>query len=312
MRRILFAGVSAVASLALLILAPVGFADPPAPPTAAATPAPPSPQNRKQLERELKGFVANVTGSLMSDDPVQLWRMPVCPVLAGLPADQGEQVFAHLERTVRALGIPLGDTGCQPNFQIIVTSQPEPTIDALVKSQPTAFGDRRALQSFINTARPVRIYYSARLIGNGTGAMNMAVLSPTTGAPGTGPVGTNVEPTGGYAGVGMDKTSPRFQAGAEHPLVSVVAVVDLNRVAGFDWGQIADYVAMTGLTRVNLDAKFGDAPTILRLFSAEPKDRPTTLSDWDRALLRELYTTSASERDQRFEVALRMTHDIMP
>jgi hypothetical protein len=305
--------IAVAVGLPLLTATHAAPAVPPPASAATATQAPPSPLTHRQLERQVKRFVSSVTGSLVSDDPVQLWGAPVCPVLVGLTGDEGEHVFAHLERTLRALGIPLGQIGCEPNFQIIVTSQPEQAINALAKSQPTAFAQGHDLQSFVNTARPVRIWYNTQLVGDGAAVTNMTWLSPATGDEASGPVGSGIAPIGGYAGVAVDATAPRFQYAAYQPLVRVIAVVDLKRVVGFDWGQIADYVAMAGLTRVNnLDASFDDAPTILRLFRAAGQERPTGLSAWDKALLKELYATSPYSRSQRIEVSARMTHDVMP
>jgi hypothetical protein len=297
--------------LGLLTATHAALAGPAPPSAAAATPAPPAPLTRRQLEHRVKRFVASVTGSLVSDDPVELWSTPVCPVLVGLSGDEGEHVFAHLESTVRALGIPLGRIGCQPNFQIIVTSQPDATINALAKSQPKAFAQGHDFPSFVNTVRPVRFWYNTQLAGRDSAVTNMTMFTPPTGDEASGPVGSGLAPTGGYPGVAVDATAPRFLYAMYQPLVSVIAVVDLNRVVGFDWGQIADYVAMAGLTRVNnLDATFDDAPTILRLFSAAGQERLSGLSDWDKALLKELYATSPYSRSQRIEVSARMAHDI--
>lgn len=305
--------IKVLVGLCLLTLAQAGLADPSAPPAAAATQTPASPplskQARKELKQQLKSFVSNVTGPLTSYDPVPLWRTPVCPVLAGLPQSEGEPVFAHLERTMRALGMPLGEIGCRPNLQIIVSSQPEESIAAMAKTQPEALGDTGHLQSFISKARPVRVWYNTALAAHTTAAL----VSPATGAPGTGPPGTGLGTSGGSAAItSMDPTAPRFYSSAYHPLVGVIAFVDLKRIEGFDWNQIADYVAMAALTRVNLDSNFGDAPTILRLFSATGTDRPTGLSDWDKALLTELYRTDPQSRSQRLEVSMHMANDIAP
>jgi hypothetical protein len=311
------APLAALLGLGLLAVANISYADPPAPPTAAAPQVTASPQvtappqltkrARKQLERQVKEFVTKVTGS--SDEAVQLWRTPICPVLAGLPEEQGDPVFAHLERTLRGLGVPVGQIGCQPNFQVVITSQPGTAIDAMAKGQ-NLFGEARAFQSFLNTARPVRIWYGAQIASP---AAHVPMTAIAAGAPGQGPVGTNIgNNTGGAPAVYVDPTALRFQYNDYRPLAGVVAVIDLNRVVGFGWDQIADYVAMAGLTRVNLDAKLGDDPTILRLFSATAQDRPAGLSDWDKALLTELYRTDPAMKSQRFEVAQRMVHDIAP
>jgi hypothetical protein len=301
--------IKVLVGLCLLTLAQGGLADPPAPPAAALTQTPSSPpmskQARKELERQLRSFVSNVTGSY---EPVPLWRTPVCPVLAGLPRSEGEAVFAHLEGTMRALGMPLGEIGCRPNLQLIVSSQPEESIAAMAKTQPEAFGDTRHLQSFISKERPVRVWYNTVLADHTTAE----VVSPTIGV-GTGTTGTDLGTSGGTAVVtSVDPTRPRFEMSAYHPLISVIAIVDLKRVQGFDWNQIAEYVAMAALTRVNLDANFGDAPTILRLFSVSSTDRPTGLSDWDKALLTELYRSDPRSRSERLEVSMHMVRDIAP
>ena len=296
--------------LCLLTLMHASLADPPVPSTAAATQTPPSQpiskQARKELERQVKSFVSDVTGPAY--DPVPLWRTPVCPVLVGLPRSEGEPVFAHLERTMRALGMPVGEIGCKPNFQIIVSSQPEESIAEMEKTQPEALGDTRHLQSFISKARPVRVWYSTVLGAHTTAE----VASPSIGV-GTGTPGTDLTTFNGTAIVtSMDPTTPRFHISAYRPLVGVIEFVDLKRVEGFDWNQVADYVAMAGLTRVDLDANFGDVPTILRLFSATNTDRPTGLSDWDKALLTELYRSDPQSRSQRLEVSMHVTNDIAP
>jgi hypothetical protein len=69
---------------------------------------------------------------------------------------------------------------------------------------------------------------------------------------------------------------------------------------------------MAGLTEVNFDANFGDAPTILRLFSADTDARPKSLSAWDTAFLKALYQTSQSDRHQRVEIAKQMLGDVAP
>jgi len=300
--------IKVLVGLCLLTLAHASLADPTAPPAAAATQTPPSlpmsKQARKELERQVKSFVSNVTGPPY--DPVPLWRTPVCPALAGLPKSEGEPVFAQLERTMRALGIPLGEIGCRPNFQIVVSSQPEESIAEMAKTQPEALGDTRHLQSFISKAQPVRVWYNTELAEHTSAALVM----PASRTYGTG-LGPNLGTTGGGAAITyVDPTRPRFYFSAYRPLVGVIAVVDLRRVQGFDWNQVADYVAMAGLTRVNLEANFGDAPTILRLFSAANTDRPTGLSDWDKALLTELYKSDPQSRSQRLEVSMHMTNDI--
>jgi hypothetical protein len=74
-------------------------------------------------------------------------------------------------------------------------------------------------------------------------------------------------------------------------LKSVIVVIDLTRVVGLDWPQVTDYIAMAGVTEVNLNAQVDGAPTIMSLFSTSGDARPQCLSDWDRSFIKEIYLT---------------------
>jgi hypothetical protein len=49
--------------------------------------------------------------------------------------------------------------------------------------------------------------------------------------------------------------------------------VDARRIKDINMGQFAAYIAMVGLAEIRLDAKLGDAPTVLRLFTDSTKRR---------------------------------------
>jgi hypothetical protein len=61
-----------------------------------------------------------------------------------------------------------------------------------------------------------------------------------------------------------------------------------------------------------LDADYGPAPTILRLFSNSQTDRPDALSDWDQALLRALYTTNQQSQMQLSEMRTSVMKTLSP
>ena len=73
---------------------------------------------------------------------------------------------------------------------------------------------------------------------------------------------------------------------------------------------MADYIAMAGLAKFNLDADFGTAPTILRLFKDTDDAKPPSLSDWDKAYLRALYHTRQGSRLQTDLIRQSMLRDI--
>jgi hypothetical protein len=248
----------------------------------------------------VRTFISTVSGVpyWSDDDPVALWRTPICPLVAGLDAADGELLFNRLTATLALVGVPRGGVGCRPNFFVIVTAQPEATLEEMGRRGSRMFGNGTGSWSFVHTPRPVRIWYNASL----------------TDLDGVGPVpfgrmfgGFDGLPTFYHQGLGL-----RQEFVVVPHLDSVIAIVDYARVMGLDWRQVADYIVMAGLTKVDLDARFGDSPTILRLFSNSADARPQALSEWDKALLKELYSTSPNYRHQRLQVAVRMLHDVAP
>lgn len=105
-------------------------------------------------------------------------------------------------------------------------------------------------------------------------------------------------------------TLPRQEFSVLPDLQSVIVVVYVTHVVGFDWRQVADYIAMVGLTKINLDADLGDTPTVLRLFSAATDSKPQSLSAWDVGFIKKLYLANPMYRHQRIDVAKRMVHDL--
>jgi len=95
---------------------------------------------------------------------------------------------------------------------------------------------------------------------------------------------------------------------------SVIVIVDGNVVAGLQFGQLADYIAMVSMTELDMDAPLGSAPTILRLFAERGAgETPAAgLTPWDTAFLKALYYTPLKEVTQRRAITTRMLHSLAP
>ena len=104
--------------------------------------------------------------------------------------------------------------------------------------------------------------------------------------------------------------SSAFAANTVFDFFSIFAIIDTNRTAHCTLEQLADYVAMTGLTNIDLDADLEGAPSILRLFAPSGENQPSGLGTWDAAFLKALYQSNQNSRSRRFEIAERVTHDI--
>jgi hypothetical protein len=136
-------------------------------------------------------------------------------------------------------------------------------------------------------SRPVRVWYNVDR-GRKAGIRNGHFVPSTTQAD-----------------------SSVFLGSAEFNFSSVFAVIDTRRTESTTPNQLTDYLAMTGFTNIDLDADLGSAPTILRLFAPPPEGRPSGLSSWDVAFLKALYQSNPASRTQRFEIAQRVTQEIL-
>jgi hypothetical protein len=216
-------------------------------------------------------------------------------LVVGLSGTKGQLLFDRLIGAWASVSMPLGTSGCRANFFVIVSTHPEADLKAWWGNRVLRFAESRAERSFIETPRPVRIWYNTGLIDSYGGSGATTVM-----------VGNTFGSTPVFRGADL----PLLQFSELPDLSSVIAVVDFNRVVGLDLGQLADYIAMMGLTELKPDADIGELPSILRLFTTSGDARPQGLTAWDRTFIRELYATDTMYRGQRIEIAQRMYRDL--
>jgi hypothetical protein len=91
---------------------------------------------------------------------------------------------------------------------------------------------------------------------------------------------------------------------------SVIVVVDGRRMNNITIGQMADYIAMVGLSDVRPDVDRTAVPSILELFGhGKP---PQGLTRWDRALLYALYNTGHRSRLGVPQLEIAMIRRVAP
>ncbi len=81
-------------------------------------------RKRKEAERGVSRFIFAVPIHYL-DDSLSRWNSPICPLVAGLPREQGEFVLARLSQIVIAAKASLAGEHCKPNFYAIVTREPD-------------------------------------------------------------------------------------------------------------------------------------------------------------------------------------------
>jgi hypothetical protein len=261
-------------------------------------------EERKLLEHQVDTFVWSVMVHPW-DKSLARWRTPVCPLVAGLPREQGEFVLARMSQIATSAHVPLAAERCRANLYVVVTPEPELLLKKWLARDARMFDDlggRKKIRDFIRTPRPVRVWYNARFGSN-------------YGTPVTG------NSSGALSGSGMDRSdvpinvldeATRLSFAGVQTLASVIVVVDTTRLPDLNVGQLADYVALVGLAEVHLEADPGSTATILRLFDQAADSLPPGLSDFDQALLKGLYATEQKSVTQMSQIETSMLKSIAP
>jgi len=284
-------------------------------PAAAASHAPPDTvtvqarRERKELERQVSHFVAAVSVRYLND-ALSRWNKPICPLVAGLPREQGEFVLARLSQIARQAKAPLAGEHCKKaNFYVVVTRDPDGLLKAWRARDPNMYMTRNGggyIRNFLATPRPVRVWYNTDFVSSEGVALSANVVAAALGGTGLGMqlMMANI-PTTTVA------TGTRLRQSAVQSVSSVIVVVDANRVQNLQLGQLADYVGMVGLAEVNLDADVGSAPSIMKLFRDVP-DPPQGLSSFDQAFLSSLYRAEQASGMQISTMETIMLESISP
>ena len=261
-----------------------------------------SARDHKAIERQVNAFVSGIAVA-PRDQSLANWQnqTPICPLVAGLPREDGEYMLARVSKIAKAAGAPLAPKHCKPNFYVIVTSAADALLKAWSKRDTTMFGDAAgtAIHKFLNASIPVRAWYNADIynsdgtpLGNGDSQGSFDISQ---------------------ARVNLHADATRIRFNNVRNLSSVIVVIDAARAKGITFGQLAAYVAMIGLAEIRIDARAADAPaSILQLFSDSRKVPPPGLSAWDEAFLKALYHTEHLDQRQISAIKTAMVQDVAP
>jgi hypothetical protein len=276
-------GVALLSALCCSTPAPSATDSPPPPLQAAAE------EDGATLERRVDAFVRAITRNADGDSPVR-WNTPICPLVAGLAAEDSRIVAEHLSQISTAAGAPLARAPCRPNFIVVAASEPDDVLKEWFARDKRLFGDATSeqIRQFLGSSqsRPVRVWYNIDW-GRKSGTRN-----------------------GHFVPSNVRAESSVFVGNSVFDFFSIFAIIDTHRTEHTPLDRLSDYVAMAGLSNVDLDADLGDAPSILRLFAPSTERQLPGLSRWDTAFLKALYQSDQTSRARRFDIEQRVMHDL--
>ncbi len=269
-------------------------------------------RQREKLKHDVDEFVSAAIVQSHNEESLERWTYDqICPQVAGLNKAQGEFILARLSQIARTAGAPLAPENCKPNFFVIVSADPEPGLKQVADrkgGQAFNYETGERLKKFIETPRPIRVWYNAGSTSIDGASMVSGILDTSSvharkfgSARGLDPV-YNVLPS--------QYGSRLNVATATRDILSVIVIIDSTKVRDLNFGQLADYIGMIGLAEIDLDKNRGDAPTILSLFRGSGQSRPGEMTAWDKALLHALYSTSQRSKMQMSQIQTTALNEI--
>ena len=133
---------------------------------------------RNELIQKAATFVFGIAAVDFYNEYPPIWNVPVCPLVTGLPREQGLFVFRRISEIVRTAGAKLGDEECRPNLFIFVTDHPKELLETMKKRRfLIIFGAATAshVDQFINEPGAVKVWHNTFQGAVGTGPVNVVV-----------------------------------------------------------------------------------------------------------------------------------------
>lgn len=255
----------------------------------------------ERTEEAVRAFVGEVAVAVRGENQIARWDGRICPGISGLKGRFARPVIDRIAQRAIEVGLDVGEPGCKANILILVTMNADQVTKEVLDNNRDAFGyystrgvrtqGRDALNAFVNSDAPVRWWHVSKTITD----HGMEVGDDATGDA----------PTVAVSGASRINRNTRLDFGA------VFIVVDATRLDGLSFAGLADYLAMASLAQLAPQTDTSAYPTVLNLFAGPAPDAttPATMTPWDMAYLRGLYSTArvtANAGAQQNDIATSM------
>jgi hypothetical protein len=207
----------------------------------------------------------------------------ICPLTQGLSPSFNEFVSARISAVAASVGAPVQAAGCRPhNVLIFFTTKPEELLAGLVKQDSRILGYhyRQDLERLTTIKHPIQGWYITKTRG-WRGDESIDEPEPLL------PLSENIL-EGGKHPAGLPGS--RLSASTSSSIAHVVIVADMNKLIGYEWGAVADYLAVLTLTKAVSPEQCGTLPSILDMLLPNcGTEKLAGITAGDLAFLRGLY-----------------------
>ncbi len=272
-------------------------------------------RSRQVLDQFVQSFAAPtpMTGKLAR------WEDGVCPVTVGLKPAFTKFISARVKDVAAQVGARVNaQSGCKPNIEIIFTTAPQALLDNVRKKDAAFLGyaDTSAQRDALaRVTHPIQAWYTSQL-KDLSGKTYWE--SPRTVGDVSSELRIPCPPcAGGYMNLpnaigAVNVMGARLGDGLRSSLYHVIIVADPTRLADYEIGTLADYVAMLALAQLSSLDGCQTLPSIVNTLAKDCTRPATALTANDLGYLRGLYAMGPGRnlRGQEDAIAFQMQQQL--
>lgn len=269
------------------------------------------PASPEVLEKQARGFVESYAAPTPKLDQYARWFQPACVLVTGLVPEQAAEFRTGVEKVAKAVGAPVGPSGCAPNVQIAFTNEPQRTLDVIAARNSQVLG----FDGVKTVTRPIQAWYATATLGQ-PGPKRGEDIRPTT-APPTSVLSMATEDNGrergrDTRGLSADRRCIDYRSPTcpHSGFLNVLIIVDVGHMGDVSVGLTSDYLAMLALSQARSLNGCMALPSVLDLYASvcPGRELPSGLTPADMAYLTSLYAAdlTVEKAREQSDIAKRM------
>jgi hypothetical protein len=232
----------------------------------------------------LRGFVQSFAAPTRLTGKMARWDSGVCPLTLGLRPQAIAFINTRLKEVAARVGAPVASAGCKPNIEIAFTTTPQELMNWVRETHPDFLGYHdNSLQAerLASVTHPIQAWYTTA-----TRDFNGQVQVDAKNIAGGGvQVGNSYLPDAKAYAVSGSRLGDGLSSGFHH----VIITIDPGKMANYEMGALADYIAMLALTQLSTLDVCQQLPSIVNMLAEACERKSSALTENDIAYLQGLY-----------------------
>ena len=242
----------------------------------------------------IESFVTAFAAPTHITGKIARWDDGICPLTVGQQPAVTQFVSQRVKQVAAMVGAPVNaDPSCKPNIEIVFSRVPQDLLDNIRARQLDYLGYAQSsaeIKELATVTRPVQAWYATQ----------------TKDLNGMGRIDSTRRTDEGIATPFARSTGNHITEGVHSAFYHIVIVADINRLAGYEAGPMADYIAMLALAQLASLDTCQPLPSIENMMAKGCEAKTGTLTANDIAYLHGLYKMTADTKlliSQKNEIA---------